>query len=473
MDNMENKEKNEKLSLWTKIIYGTGDLGFSMNNSIIAAFFPIFMMDVIGLTPGLVAIILFVGRSWDYINDPIIGFLSDRTRTRWGRRRPFLLFGALPFALSFILLWLSPNFSKTGLIIYYSLGYIVYEALATAVYMPYFALTPELTEDYDERTQLTSFRMLFNIIGSLTAYIFPMMVIGSMIPENTHRVLLMSVIAGAIAGTPLIFVFLGTREKKEHIREEKPKLIPSLKAAFKNRPFVFGAGIYLLTWMTILVVETNLLIYIKYIVQREGQSSIIMASIFITAILALPLWNWAAKHWSKRLAYIIGIAFWAVVMMVLITVNAETPFWVILLLCIMAGIGVSAAQVLPWSIIPDAIEWDEWKTYERHEGMFYSLITLMGKVANSIAVPLSLMILQLTGYQAASAVQPDSALMGIRLVIGPIPALLLTGGILFAFFYPLSRKQHHKIVKELRLRREARKQKKTAKVKIPGVKEPI
>jgi len=450
-------EKKEKLSFWTKIIYGAGDLGFSMNNSIIAAFFPIFMMDVVGISPGLVAIILFVGRSWDYVNDPIIGFLSDRTRTRWGRRRPFLLFGAIPFALSFILLWLSPNFSQTGLIIYYSLGYVVYEAMATIVYMPYYALTPELTEDYDERTQLTSVRMFFNILGSLTAYIFPMMVIGSMVPENTKRVLLMSVIAGAIAAAPLFGVFLGTREKEEHIREEKPKLIPSIKAAFKNRPFVFAAGIYLLTWMTILVVETNLLIYIKYIIQREGQSSLIMASIFITAILALPVWNWAAKHWNKRLAYIIGIIFWAVVMMALILVNAETPFWVILMLCILAGIGVSAAQVLPWSIIPDAIEWDEWKTYERHEGMFYSLITLMGKIANSISVPLSLLVLELTGYQAGSILQPDSALRGIRLLIGPIPAVLLTGGIIFAIFYPLSRQQHHKIVEELRQRRKKKR----------------
>ena len=166
-------EKKDKLPFWTKIIYGTGDLGFSMNNSIISSLFPIFMMDVIGLSPALVAIILFVGRSWDYVNDPIMGHLSDRTRTRWGRRRPFLLFGAIPFGLSFILLWLSPNFSQTGLIIYYSAAYIIYEAMATVVYMPYYALTPELTEDYDERTKLTSFRMLFNILGSLAAYVFP------------------------------------------------------------------------------------------------------------------------------------------------------------------------------------------------------------------------------------------------------------------------------------------------------------
>jgi GPH family glycoside/pentoside/hexuronide:cation symporter len=464
-------EKKDKLPFWTKVIYGTGDFGFSMNNSIISSLFPIFMMDVIGLTPALVAIILFVGRSWDYINDPIVGHLSDRTRSRWGRRRPFLLFGAIPFGLSFVLLWLSPNLSQTGLIIYYSVAYIIYEALATVVYMPYYALTPELTEDYDERTKLTSFRMLFNILGSLTAYVFPMLVIGSMVPDNTKKVMVMALIAAALAATPLLLVFSGTKEKKEYMLEKQPKLIPSIKAAFKNRPFIFGAGIYLLTWMTIVVLETNLLIYIKYILQRPEQSSLIMASIFVTAIFALPIWNWAAKHWNKRLAYIIGVSFWAVVMIVLIFVTPQTPFWIIMVLCMMAGIGVSAAQVLPWAIIPDAIEWDEWMTFERHEGMFYSLITLLGKIGNSIAGPASLLVLEATGYQAGAAVQPDSALLGIRLVIGPIPAVLLVGGIVFALFYPLSREQHHKIVEELRIRREARKEAAAEENSLPGAEE--
>ncbi len=225
-----------------------------------------------------------------------------------------------------------PQFQPDRLIIYYSAAYIIYEAMATVVYMPYYSLTPEITEDYDERTKLTSFRMLFNILGSLTAYIFPMLVIGSMIPENSKKVLTMAVIAGAIAATPLLLVFFGTKEKKEYMMEKKPKLGQSLKAAFKNRPFVFAAGIYLLTWMTIVVLETNLLIYIKYVIGREGQSSLIMASIFVTAIFALPIWNWAAKHWNKRLAYIIGVSFWAVVMILLILVGPQTPFWLIMVL---------------------------------------------------------------------------------------------------------------------------------------------
>lgn len=468
-------ENTEKVPLWRKLLYGAGDLGFSMNNSIITAFFSVFMVTVVGMPPGLVAIIFIIGRSWDFINDPIIGYLSDRTRTRWGRRRPFLLFGAIPFGLSFVLLWLGPDFNQTGLIIYYSLAYIVYEFMATTVYMPYFALTPELTDDYDERTKITSFRMMFNIIGSLTAYILPLLIIGGDWTKATKQgVLVMALVAAAIAAIPIFGVFFGTKERKEFQKETLPKFIPSFKAAFKNRPFVFGAMMYLFTWMTIVVVESNLQFFIIHILDRQTQSMIIMVSIFVTAIFALPLWNWVSKHWNKRYAYIGGVAFWAVVMMVLIFMTPQTPFWLILILCIMAGIGVSAAQVLPWAIIPDAIEWEEWHTGERNEGIFYSLITLLGKVGMAIAQPVSLFILQIMNFQEGQGVvQPQSALLGVRLVMGPLPALLLFSGIMMAVFYPLSRKQHQEIVEALRIRRQERRQKRAEEKPLPGLKESI
>lgn len=178
-----------------------------------------------------------------------------------------------------------------------------------------------------------------------------------------------------------------------------------------------------------------------------------MAAIFVTALLALPLWNWASRKFNKRLAYVAGIAFWAVVQLALITLDASVPTELVYGLCILAGIGVGAAHVLPWSIIPDAIEWDEWQTGKRHEGMFYSLVTLMQKVASSIAIPFTLLILQLTGYIPNTAEQPLSAQTGIRLVIGPVPALLLLVGIAFALRYPLSREKHAQVVAELKARR--------------------
>jgi len=271
----------------------------------------------------------------------------------------------------------------------------------------------------------------------------------------------MGLILGIASGLPLFFVFLGTREKPYFIKLNRPKLFASLKAALKNRPFVFSTIIYLFTWTGIHIIESNLLYYIKYVVQREDLSELIMAAIFVTAIISLPVWNWVSKKFDKRLAYIYGIAFWALVQILLITVSPSSSLFYLFTLCVLAGIGVGAAHVLPWAMIPDAIEVDELQTGERHEGMFYSLVTLMGKVTNSIAVPLALTILDFSGYIPNAAVQPTSTITGIRFIVGPIPALFLLGGIIFAFRYPLSRKEHHDVVHQLEVRRQNAQQSKT------------
>jgi GPH family glycoside/pentoside/hexuronide:cation symporter len=445
---------SDRLSRRTKFLYGFGDIGFSLTSTILGAYFAIFLTDVVGIAPSVAAAAIFVGRSWDYINDPLIGHVSDRTRTRWGRRRPFLLFGPWPFALAFALLWWRPPLeSDLALAIYYAAAYVVFDTSATFVYMPYFALTPELTSNYDERTALTSYRMFFSIAGSLVAFTAPLAVIGAFAPENAPRVLAMGLIFGFASALPLLLTFFGTRERQVYMQQEQPQLFQSLRAALKNRPFVFGMVIFLLTWVAVGILESTLLYFIKYIAQRESESDLIMAVIFVTGILTLPFWERASRRWDKRWAYAGGIAFWAVVQLVMITVGPSTGLSLILLLCVLAGIGVGAAHVLPWSIIPDAIEWGELQTGERHEGMFYSLITLMQKVASSIAIPLVLLLLDVTGYVANSDQQPPSALLGIRIVIGPIPAALLCAGILFAMLYPLSRERHTQIVQELEGRR--------------------
>jgi GPH family glycoside/pentoside/hexuronide:cation symporter len=444
----------QRLSRMTKFVYGAGDTGFSLTSTILGAYFAIFLTDVVGLAPGIAAASIFIGRSWDYINDPIIGHISDRTRSRWGRRRPYLLFGAIPFGVAFILLWWKPPITTAiGLAVYYALAYLLFDTAATFAYMPYFALTPELTDDYDERTALTSYRMFFSILGGLVAFTIPLMIIGTFRPENATRVTLMGIIFAIASVLPLWLTFFGTRERNQHMEKERPGLRESLRAAFRNRPFVFSAGIFLLTWVAVTILEGTLLFFLKYVVEREGQSDLIMAAIFITAIFALPLWEYASRRWNKQRAYIVGIGFWAVVQLVMITLTPASPLPLLLTLSVFAGVGVGAAHVLPWSIIPDAIEWDELHTGKRHEGMFYSLVTLMQKIASSIAIPLVLVLLEVTGYIPNSLEQPGSAILGIRIVVGPIPAILLCAGIAFAWLYPLSREAHTDIRQQLQERR--------------------
>jgi len=447
------------LSKRTKLMYGVGDLGFSLTLTIIATYFAIFLTDVVGISPGIVAAAIFIGRSWDYINDPLIGYISDRTRSKWGRRRPFLLFGAIPFGIVFILLWWKPPWTnEVVLAVYYAAAYVLFDTAATFAYMPYFALTPELTTNYDERTSLTTYRMFFSILGSLVAFTVPLVIIGAFVPESAARILTMGIIFGVVSMLPLLLVFAGTREQPEHMEMEQTTLRQSLRAASKNRPFLFGLGIFLLTWVSIDILQTSLLYFFKYVIHRQDQSDIFMAVIFITAICTLPLWSWISRRWSKRHAYMVGIAFWAAVQLVLITLSASTGTSFIVIICILAGIGVGAAHVLPWAILPDAVEWDEWQTGERHEGIFYSLVILIKKVASSIAIPLMLLILEFTGYVPNATQQPPNALLGIRLVIGPIPAILLITGIYLAFRYPLTRERYEQICRELEIRRKAKTQ---------------
>ena len=443
----------ERLPRRTKLIYGAGDIGFSLTGTIIGVLFAIFLTDVVGLKPGLAAAALFVGRTWDYVNDPLIGYLSDRTRSRWGRRRPFLLFGFIPYALAFTLLWWKPPIhAPLGLVLYYAAAYLLYDAAATFAYMPYYALTPELTQDYDERTALTSYRMAFSILGGLAAFTVPLMIIGTMRPENAGRVLTMGALFGTISALPLLLVFLNTRERPEFQAQAQPALKASLRAAVRNRPFLFAVGIFLLTWTTMDIVQGMLLFFLKYRMNLEAQSNLIAGTIFIVALLALPFWEWTSRHWDKRIAYSAGVAFWAAVMIVLVVISPTWGLPVVLTLAALAGVGVGAAHVLPWSIIPDAVEWDELATGQRHEGMFYSLVTLMQKVASSIAIPLALLMLELTGYVPNAPVQPLATVRGIQVLMGPVPAVLLCAGILFALLYPLSRERHAQVRAELAAR---------------------
>jgi GPH family glycoside/pentoside/hexuronide:cation symporter len=447
-----------KLPTWRKWMYGSGDLGFSITSTIVAAYFAIFLTDVVGVRPGIVAIAIFVGRTWDYVNDPLFGYISDRTRTRWGRRRPFLLFGPIPFAIVFALMWWKPPLQgDVPLAIYYAAIFVLYDAAATMIYMPYFALTPELTSDYDERTSLTSVRAFFSILGSLVAFPIPLMIIGGFSPGHASNVLLMGIIFGIVSAIPMYVVFFGTRERPEFINQKQPGLRESILASVKNRPFIFGAVIYLFTWFTVDLLQFILIYFIKHVVNRESSGDLIMATIFVVGIIALPLWVWTSRRLNKRLAYVAGMAFFAAVLLVLINLTPATPLWLILLLCVLAGIGVSAAHVIPWAIIPDAIEYGELKTGERHEGMFYSLITLTQKIASSFAIPLGLLVLDRTGYIPNSIQQPASAILGIRIVTGPIPAVMICLGIVFAIFYPLGRERYSQITLELEQRRAASK----------------
>ncbi len=442
--------KKESLSRRTKLMYGVGDGGINLADTVVGLLFAIFLTDVVGLRPGLAAAVVFIGRTFDYINDPIIGYLSDRTRSRWGRRRPFILFGMLPFALAYMLLWwIPPIGSQIGLAIYYGFAFVLYDTAATVLYMPYFALTPELTSDYDERTSLTTYRMVFSTVGAMIAFVVPLAIIGTMNPESAGKVMAVGSGVAFISILPMLAVFLGTRERAEYQDQEQPSLKVSILAAVKNKPFLYATGIFLFGWTALDITQATLLYFLKYRMNLEQNYDMVFGLLFVAALVSLPLWNWVAGRWDKKRAIMLGMLFLSVS---IIGMGYMSPDWglpVVLLFSCLVGFGLGAIQVLTWAIIPDAIEWDELKTGQRHEGMFYSLVQTLRKIGSSLSLPFVLLMLEWTGYVANAPQQPRNTILGIQALIGPIPAVFLLVGIFLASRYPLSRKVFDQVRAEL------------------------
>jgi GPH family glycoside/pentoside/hexuronide:cation symporter len=213
---------SDRLSLRIKVLFSTGDLTTSIPLAIVMFFQLYFLTDVVGLPPAMASWAVIIGRFWDAVNDPLFGLISDRIRSRWGRRRVLLLFGAVPLGVSFAMMWLVPPWGDVALTAYYAVAFILFDTIFTAVHVGYNALTPEMTPDYDERTSLNGYRMVFSIAGTLGAIIIAT-VLGWTITDQRLLYAIIGVILGLISIVPPLIVFSVTRERPA---EELPEDLP-------------------------------------------------------------------------------------------------------------------------------------------------------------------------------------------------------------------------------------------------------
>ena len=438
-------------------------------------FYAIYLTDVVGLEPRLASFGALVGIVWDGINDPIIGLLSDRIRTRWGRRRPFLLWFAIPFGFSFVTLWSAPNWeSQTALLIYVTLSFMLADTLQTLVSVPFLSLTPELTSDYDERTTLTSFRSFFQLAGALTVVLAAPAIVDLVLAgggSQQQGFMLVGAIFGGIGIVPLLLIGLFLRETSRTDQIESLPFWETLQAAWQNIPFRYAVGIHMLNWSAVDMIAVTFPYFLLYWVAKGD----LLASISIlgfdlayeaaffgilmgVCILCIPFWLWLARWRNKREAYMLGMAFWVVVELLILTIQpGDTTS--LLTIAALAGVGVSAAYTLPDSLFADVIEWDELRTRRRQEGIFYGIRTLIRKLTGALVIFTTLQLLGWAGYVSPPPgtlqfTQTDSVLRMIRLLVSPLGAAILCGTILLAWLFPLSREKYTRIQKLLERRRE-------------------
>jgi GPH family glycoside/pentoside/hexuronide:cation symporter len=453
---------DEKLSFWTKMAYAIGGLGGAVGpGTIIPFWYTIFLTDIAQLDLGLVSVFWVIVTVWDAINNPLAGYLSDRTRTRWGRRRPFLLFGAVPFGVLFILLWwIPPTERPTLLFAYYLVTYILFETTFTAVSCPYQALTPELTQDHDERTSLVMYQMVVTIAAGVLVPVLFGLVIFPMFPRRDPRAYqALGVICGIGFIPAYLTTFFGTRERPEFQQESAPPLRETAQFVLRNKPFRYTLAIYVLGWMPVTIAQALFAYYFIYwIGMSEDEVSLVQGLIMTMAWLLLPVVLWMARRLEKKSVYIIAAGSWAVIMLATLMVpeGAKLPAYI---LCALSGFGIAAIHLLPSAMLPDVLEVDELTSGRRQEGAYAGVTVFAGKLGQTAVLALLPMVLRWSGYirpgpENPKPIQPYLALLTLRLLIAVMPALLLGASMVVAWFYPLTRQRHAEIRQELETRRE-------------------
>jgi len=466
--------KTEKLSFTTKLAYGAGDLGPAITANIGVFFALFFFTNVAGLSAGLAGSVLMLGKIWDAINDPMVGLLSDRTKSRWGRRLPWMLYGAIPFGIFFFLQWVVPHFSADksvnnwGLFWYYVIIGIFFNSFYTAVNLPYTALTPELTQDYDERTSLNSFRFTFSIGGSIVSLILAQIIFAQLNIAPEQEYLVLAGICTVLSVLPLYWCVWGIRDRvlageARRIETEEPEHIPlpeQLRIAFSNRPFLFVVGIYLCSWLGVQVTAAIIPYFVvNWMGLPEAEFPKVAIAVQGTALIMLFVWSALSERVGKKAVYYMGMIVWIIAQAGLFFLKPD-QVGLMYFLAVLAGFGVSTAYLVPWSMMPDVIELDELNTGQRREGIFYGFMVLLQKVGLAVGLFLVGQALEIAGFIATvpgqpAPTQPASALLAIRIAIGPLPTIALIFGLILAYFYPITREVHAEILLKLKERHSA------------------
>ncbi len=437
---------SDKLSVKTKLFYGLGDVGNAIVNSAVQFFLLIFYTDGALLPPALVGSALLIGKIWDAVNDPLFGWISDRTVSkRFGKRRVFMIFGAIPLGISIMLLWFVPKgLDQIGVFIWIALTFILFDSIWTFTNVPYYSLSTELTEDYDERSSLTSFRMILAVPAYLIGAALTPAIVGMFAVKYTGYGFI-GILYGVIAAAVLLISAAGYREKVE-IVENKSTISP-LKAfgiTFKNKPFVRLITAYLIMNLSFALIKTLMAYFITYQLNMEKEVPIFMGILLVVVAISLFPWKKLSEKWDKGPAYGLGMGIGALSVGACFLLPHE-PTVLIYVIAVTAGIGFAANWVFPWSMIPDVVDYDRLQTGEYRSGMYFGVWGLATKISEALAIAGTGWMLAAYHY-VPNVEQNASTLFGIRLFFGPLPAFFILAALPLLIWYPINRAAH----KELR-----------------------
>ena len=433
--------------LWS---YGLGDVGTGMGAALIGFYLLRFYVAA-GLPPWLAGVAYGIGRLWDAVNDPIVGWLSDKTsHERLGPRLPWILWAALPLGIAMAAMWwLPPWDSITIRFAIFLVISVLANSLYTCVNLPYTALAAELTTDVSLRTRLNTSRFTGSILATITAALLAGVLVGNL--ANPRSYLPVGVVSGLIIAISCLLCGWGLIPSARHCqRPERGRGTTRrlLQRVVRNGRFLMVLGLYLLLWCALQLMQAVSLFFLPVVLQvPEGLSKLILLPFLVSSLGGLWLWNGISHRYGRLQALRCGGGLWVtacLLVMVLQPLDADAATFAIpgnglkllalLATIVIAGLGAATAYLIPWSLLPDAIDADP----EKPAGQYSAWMVLAQKVCISLVIALLGVLLTASGYSdsLASGAQPASALATIRLCMGLIPALLVVLGLVVMRRWP-------------------------------------
>ena len=440
----------ERLTLKTRIGYGIGDIAICLYWSGVGLYLLYFYTDVVGISGSLAGLIYFIGMAWDAATDPFMGYMAERTRTKWGVYRPYLLFGNIPLALSFVLLFWVPPLDGSSLFFFLLFANLLHRTCFTLVSVPFSSLTPRITSDSQERTNLTGFRMLGAQTGTnlMALLAFPIIFWVGGEDESMGFIVLAS-IAGitAILIHSITFITVKEPDNDQGIERVGGSLADAARAIGKNKPFWLVFSATLIVGITTIFFGNNLIYYTKYALDLHEHQGTILFTSGIVAFLSIPIWWIISNRLGKKITWLISST---------ITLSSLILFYFydiktlneLLFLVAFIGFGSGAGGILFWSMLPDTIEYGEVLTGVRSESSLYGFMTFAQKGSIAIAVLILGWVLDAIGYQANQAMSLTT-IDNMKIIMTLIPILGISCSLIIIYFYPIDSKMHKDLLRQL------------------------
>lgn len=444
-----------------KIAFALGDVVGGGNAALLNVLYFWFLSGVVGLQPGWAGLVFAVGKVWDALSKPVVGQLSDNTRTRWGRRRPWIVAGSLSMVLALALLYFpTAGWAPRARLGFALLGVVVYTSVAAIITTPYASLSTELTTDERERNQVNIWRLvcsgLSGAVVTLSATALSHAVQAERLPASRASLLIVLGFGGLFTAAGLLAGVVS--------RERTP--VPAARGRFRLSAYSVCwripawrslLGLYLCAGLTMDVLTTQLIALTLYVIHVNA--TVFMAVLMVVSFAAFPLINAAVKRVSKNAIYGTLLPLAIVVAVILACYQPTWPAWPGYVLAVLLAIGIAGSQQMTWVMFPDVVDAAELQTGERIAGTLSGLMTLLRSLATAVLIQVVGLVLQAAGYRATTAgqvaAQTPAAVVALRVTVGGLVALLSLGGWLLARRYPLNRERVAAQHAELAQRRHA------------------